>query len=494
MPSPPSDFEWVRQPVKWIPLPYMKKAVKFLLERNAAALLLDPGMRKSSITLAAIKVLIRTGAVRKVLVIAPLRPAQLTWPDEVAKWLDFCDLRMEVLHGPRKDDALAREADVYVINPEGLPWLFGVKKSKTPAGKTRVTIDAVRAKALGFDLLVLDELTRWKNPASQRFKTLKQFLPLVGRRWGLTGSPSANGLEGMFGQVYVLDGGRTFGEFVSHFRTRYCEPSHDGFGWTIREGMAEEIHGAIAPMAMRLDADDYLDLPPEITHDLTVELDADAKAVYDAVEDELFAQLDDGLLSPVNAGAASNKCRQVAGGAAYLDVPMGELPPPGPKRWAEIHATKLDALEELVDELNGQPVLVAYEYGHERERIARRFPEARELKGTGPKAAEVVAAWNKGLVPMLLVQWQNALGLNLQEANCAHLAAFTLTWDRELYEQMVFRLRRTGTTAKRIFVHRFIARGTVDHVVVAAQARKDEGQKSLFAALREHGLRRRRRK
>ena len=245
----------------WKPHNYQKKAVKFLVENGAAALFLDPGLGKTSITLAAISFLIKRGIISKVLLIAPLRVCHSVWPREIEKWKDFSHLRIEILHGPKKDEALKRDADIYIINPEGLDWLLQVQKTKSTNGKTKVGVDLRRWKALGFDTLVVDELTKFKNTSTNRFKSLKLVLHTFARRWGLTGSPASNGLMDLFGQCFVLDLGRTFGPYITKFRMQYFDQGYDGFSWTLKEGAEKEIYKRVAPLALRMAAEDYIEMP-----------------------------------------------------------------------------------------------------------------------------------------------------------------------------------------------------------------------------------------
>ena len=225
---------FAQSPVPWKPHAYQKKGIKFLLENACAALFLDPGLGKTSITLGAIKILLAKGLMRKVLIIAPLRVCHSVWPKEIEKWQDFSKLRIEVLHGKDKDAALKRDADIYLINPEGLDWLLKTEKTKTVSAKTgkertKVTVNVREFKKLGFDTLVIDELTKFKHTNSSRFKALMQVHKTFGRRWGLTGSPASNGLLDLFGQAYILDEGRALGPYISHYRMKYFDQGYDGF-------------------------------------------------------------------------------------------------------------------------------------------------------------------------------------------------------------------------------------------------------------------------
>lgn len=474
----------------WQPHAYQKKAVKHLLEHAAAALFLDPGLGKTSITLAAIKLLKQKKVLDKVLLIAPLRVCYSVWPKEVEKWQDFHGLRVQVLHGSKKDEALKADADVYVINPEGLEWLLQVKKTKTPSGKTKVDVDLRRWKALGFDTLVVDELSKFKHVATNRFKALKLVLGTFSRRWGLTGSPASNGLLDLFGQCFVLDQGRTLGPYISHYRMKYFVPSHDGFNWTIRDGAEDEIYERLAPLALRMAADDYLDMPTLIENNIRVDLPSDVMQVYDRLENDLIAKLDNKLVVASNAAAASMKCRQVANGGIYLDPEVEALVklPKSKREWANLHTEKVDALAELIEELQGSPLLVAYDFEHDLDRLRDRLGKDIPYIGggvTAKRSAELEKAWNAGQLPVLFGHPQAmAHGLNLQEMG-HHVCWHSLTWDYELYDQFIRRVLRQGNKSKKVFVHHIIARGTVDEVVLAAVKSKRRGQNALFDALKK---------
>lgn len=474
----------------WQPHAYQKKAVKFLLEHAASALFLDPGLGKTSITLAAIKLLKQKKFLDKVLLIAPLRVCYSVWPKEVEKWQDFHGLKVQVLHGSKKDEALKADADVYVINPEGLEWLLQVKKTKTATGKTKVDVDLRRWKALGFDTLVVDELSKFKHTNTNRFKALKLVLGTFRRRWGLTGSPASNGLLDLFGQCFVLDQGRTLGPYISHYRMKYFVPSHDGFSWNIREGAEDEIYERLAPLALRMAADDYLDMPTLIENNIRIDLPNDVMQVYDRLENDLIAKLGDGVVVASNAAAASMKCRQVANGGIYLDPEVEALVklPKSKREWANLHFEKVDALAELIEELQGSPLLVAYDFEHDLDRLRERLGQDVPYIGGGVNAkrsAELEKAWNAGQLPVLLGHPQAmAHGLNLQEMG-HHVCWHSLTWDYELYDQFIRRVLRQGNKSKKVFVHHIIARGTVDEVVLAAVKSKRRGQNALFDALKK---------
>lgn len=474
----------------WQPHAYQKKAVKFLLEHAASALFLDPGLGKTSITLAAIKLLKQKKVLDKVLLIAPLRVCYSVWPKEVDKWTDFGGIKVAVLHGPKKDEALKSEADVYVINPEGLDWLLQVKKTKTATGKTKVDVDLRRFKAFGFDTLVVDELSKFKHTNTNRFKALKLVLNTFRRRWGLTGSPASNGLLDLFGQCFVLDQGRTLGPYISHYRMKYFVPSHDGFSWNIREGAEQEIYDRIRPLALRMAADDYLDMPTLIENNIRVDLPDNVMRIYDQLEEDLIAKLDSKVIVASTAAAASMKCRQVANGGIYLDQDVQALVklPKSKREWVNLHTEKVDALADLIEELQGSPLLVAYDFEHDLDRLREKLGVDVPYIGGGVSAkrsAELEAQWNAGKLPVLLGHPQAmAHGLNLQEMG-NHVCWHSLTWDYELYDQFIRRVLRQGNKSKKVFCHHIMAKGTIDEAVLAAVKSKRKGQNALFDALKK---------
>lgn len=476
----------------WKPHKYQKKALKFLLEHACGALFLDPGLGKTSITFAAIKFLKAKKVLNKVLVIAPLRPCYEVWPEELKKWTDFKNLKIEVLHGPGKDAALKRKADIYVINPEGLEWLLQATKTKSPnTGKTKVEVNLKHFKALGLDTLVVDELSKFKHPSTNRFKMLKKVLPTFSRRWGLTGSPATNGLMDLFGQCYVMDLGNALGAFITHYRNSYFNPTgYMGKEWVLREGAEKEIYERLEPLALRMSADDYLDMPKLITDNIFVELPKKAYRIYDELEKDLITQIEDKTVVAANAGVASAKCRQVANGGLYLDPevePLIKLSK-GPKKWVDLHTEKVDAIEELMGELQGAPLLVAYEFKHDLARLLKRFGKKTPYVGGGvtPKRCkELFREWNAGGLELLLGHPQAmSHGLNLQDGG-HHIAFHSMFWDYDLYYQFIRRLLRQGSKAKRIFVYHILARGTVDEVILMDKQSKHRTQQDLYKGLQK---------
>lgn len=446
------------------------------------------GLGKTSAALGAIKYLKTRGIINKVLIIAPLRVCYRVWPAERDKWVDFHGLRVEVLHGRHKDVALERDADVYVINPEGLDWLLQTDKRGGTSKRKAVAVDARRFARLGFDTLIIDELSKFKASNTYRFKAMKQVLPTFRRRWGLTGSPAPNGLLDLFGQCYMLDEGNALGRYITHYRAQFFyNPPGSPYEWRLMPGAEERIYERLAPLALRMAAEDYLELPELTQNIIHVDLPDDVMAAYGALEAALFTELNGNVVTAANTAVASGKCRQLASGGLYLD-PADELAPvfKRTKDWAHAHNAKTDALEELVAELQGEPLLVAYDFKHDLERLRARFGRDVPVlgKGSAKQDAVIEAAWNAGKLPLLLGHPQSiGHGLNLQGA-CKHVCWHTLTWDYELYDQFIRRVYRQGNKAGRVIVHHIIARDTIDEAVLAALRGKAKGQRALFDALK----------
>ncbi len=447
-------------------------------------------MGKTAITLAAIKILKKKKLVDKVLLVAPLRVCHSVWPSEIEKWRDFNKLKICILHGKYKDDLLKSDADIFVINPEGLGWLLDVQKSKTPRNKTRVAVDLRRWKKFGFDTLVVDELSKFKHTNTNRFKALKLVLGTFDRRWGLTGSPAPNGLMDLFGQCFVLDQGRSLGQYISHYRMKYFVQGFDGFSWTIREGAEEEIYERLNPLALRMSAEDYIDMPTLIQNNIKIDLPEDVMEIYNHLEKDLIAKIDDNIVTAATAASASIKCRQVANGGIYLDMEVQALVklPKSNRKWVNLHHEKTDALVELIEELQGSPLLVAYDFLHDLDRLREKLGKDIPYIGGGvsvKRSTELEKQWNAGKLPVLLGHPQSiGHGLNLQESGY-HICWYSMTWDFELYDQFIRRVRRQGNKSKKVFVHHLLASGTIDEIILGVLKSKNKTQNALFNALKK---------
>lgn len=440
-------------------------------------------MGKTAVVLKALDALIKGKVAKRTLVIAPLRVCQLVWPTEPNEWEDLKHLRVGLLHGKNKEQILAdrKNYDILVINPEGLEWLLCGPNSRGVVNKKRF-------KSFDFDTLVIDELTKFKTTSSQRFKLLKQVLPTFQRRWGLTGTPAPNGLMDLFGQMYMLDMGNALGQYVTHYRTRYFYNT-DGMGWkwALNAGAAELIYEKIKPLAMRAAAEDHLELPQVQPLKIMVELPPKVRELYAKVEYDLLAKLEDRTVTAANAAAASTKCRQICNGAVYIDDDIAAKVEGKKRDVLFLHDEKLNALESLIDELQGEPMLVAYEFNHDLARLRKRFPDAPYIGSgvTEKKAKEIEAAWNAGALPLLFGHPSSmGHGLNFQKGHAQHVCWFSMLWDLELYDQFIKRVLRQGNKALRVYVHHIMARGTIDEVIFQVQRHKAKTQTALLEALK----------
>ena len=411
--------------------------------------------------------------------IAPLKACYRVWPAEIEKWKDFNHLRYEILHGPKKNEALAREADVYIINPEGLEWLiYGQRNGNT--------LDARRWSKFRFDTLCIDELTKFKHPRGVRFKALKRVLGFFARRWGLTGSPAANGLIDLFGQCLVIDLGNALGQYITHYRLKYfMNPDGMGWSWKPLAGAQELIYDRLKPLALRMDADDYLELPEINDVPIFLDLPSDARKIYDALEDDLFEEIEDRIVTAANAATAGGKLWQVCNGGLYVDNDVASILGGKKRSILKVHDVKTDWLEDLLDELQGQPVLIGYQYEHDLERLLERWPDMPHFTGKQKHDQELEDKWNRNELPMLAGQQDSiAHALNLQEGHAQHLACDSLTWNLETWDQLLRRIRRSGNRAKRVFRHIPIIKDSTDEDRWYSLRNKHKGQKALFDALK----------
>jgi len=445
---------------------YQEEAVGFLLPRLHAALFLNPGMGKSLIILELLNRL-RFRGVKRVLIIAPIRVCKFVWPAEIQKW--EYPFTSTVLHGPKKtvDRGSKRHGITHIdlINPEGLKWFFDQELPE-------------------YDALVVDESSLLKSPSSKWFKLLKRELNRFNRRYIMTGTPTPRSLQDLWSQIFILDKGERLGKYITHFRNAYFYQVMRGnyFDWKPIQGMEDVVYKRIAPIALRLDAEKLIDLPDLLYNDIQIELPPKAKKAYIGIQKSLFAELDGAEIYADTAASAYGLCCQMVGGAMYHEGGVQVL-----------HDEKIKALKSLVEELNGKPVLIAYRFKHELERLQKALPDNRAIHGgsSGKEDAQTLSSWNAGEVPVLLAQVQSiAFGLNMQGGGCADVVWFSLTDDFQLYQQLNRRIYRSGNKAKKVRVHRLVAKDTVDEMISKRLSSKDERQRSLFEALqawRKHG-------
>jgi len=445
----------------WNPHNYQMKAVEFLVKNGSGQLWLDPGLGKTSITLQTLKILRSAKAINKVLILAPLRPTYAVWPEEIKKWENFHDLTISVLHGSHKDSRFSDTSFIHVMNFEGLQWL--AKKSTFP-----------------YDTLIVDEISYLKNTRTERFKALSPMLDKFKRRIGLTGSPAPNSLMDIFGPQLVIDRGATFGKYITHFRTTYFYPTgYGGYSWALKTGADDTIYEKLSNKVLRMKAEDYLDMPELITNKVMIELPAKAKKMYKELEDKLLLDIDENKVTASTAAVAVGKCQQIANGAIYLDGEDKDVLP--------VHDEKLDAVEELVEGLNGKPCLIGYHFKHDLERLKKRFPLAPFIGSgvTGKDMQAIIDEWNQGLHPVLLAHPQSAgHGLNLQGSGHA-VIWFSNTWSLEIYEQFIRRLWRQGQR-NNIIVHQIVAKDTIDEAIVLALRGKNKTQQALMDAIKAY--------
>ena len=442
--------------MKYNPHEYQKYATNFIIDHPVAAILLDMGLGKSVITLTAINDLIYNRfEVNRVLVIAPLRVANNTWPDEIKKWDHLSHLTYSVVTGNKQQRlaALRQDVNLYIINRENLKWL--VEDYGVP---------------FFYDMIVIDELSSFKSYRSQRFKCLKKLRPHVKRIVGLTGTPSSNGLMDLWAEFRVLDMGQRLGRYITHYRTTYFDPDkrnqHMVFTYKPKPGAEQQIYQQISDITISMKSKDYLKLPPLTMNTVKVHLSNQEAAVYDTMRDQLVVDTAGKQIDALNAASLSNKLSQMANGTVYDDNRNQVL----------IHDRKLDALEDLIEAANGKPVLVAYWFKHDLERIKQRF-EVREIKTT-----KDISDWNQGTIPVGVIHPASAgHGLNLQ-AGGSTLIWYGLTWSLELYQQTNARLWRQGQTDP-VVIHHIITENTIDEDILAALKRKDKTQTALINAV-----------
>ncbi|MEG1239950.1 MAG: DEAD/DEAH box helicase [Oscillospiraceae bacterium] len=446
--------------MKYIPHPYQDFCREYMLARHAAGLLLDMGLGKTVVALTVADELLNDRfEAHKGLVIAPLRVAEDTWTKESAKWDHLRHLRVSRVLGTERQriQVLEQEADLYCINRENVVWLVKYYGLKWP-----------------FDLVIVDELSSFKSASAQRFKALRKVRPLIKWLYGLTGTPTPNGLIDLWPQMYLLDRGERLGKTMTAYRDRYFTPGRRSgyvvYDWVPKPEAETEIYNAIGDICVAMKAADYLKLPERVDVVRAVTLDEEARRLYDEMEKETMLTLANAeVIDAGTAAVVTGKLMQIANGAVY-----GE-----DKKIHELHSAKLDALEDVIEAANGRPVLVFYAYKHDLERIRQRLPQAVKLEGE-----KEITAWNKGEIPVLLAHPAGAgHGLNLQ-AGGNHIVWFGLTWSLELYQQANARIYRQGVKGERVTVTHLIAEGTVDEDVMKVLEGKAARQDALLEAVK----------
>jgi len=449
----------------YIPHAYQQHASEHIINNPYCGLFLDMGLGKTVSTLTAVDQLMNVFCeVNKVLVIAPKRVAEDTWSTEINKWDHLRHLKISIVLGSVRErkEALTKKADIYVINRENVPWLVAQYQSAFP-----------------FDMIVIDELSSFKSPKAIRFKSLRMVRPRISRLVGLTGTPAPNGLIDLWPQLYLIDMGERLGKTVTGYRERYFNPGRRSgavvFDYRLRQGSEQEISAKISDICISMKRKDYLSLPDRINRIVEIRLPAEIQAKYDDFErDQVMSLLSSDNereeISATSAAALSTKLRQFANGAIYDDE----------KNWHPVHDIKMEALEELVEAANGQPVLIFYAFRHDLERIQQR------LKSYKPRqldSSEDIKAWNDKKIEVLLAHPASAgHGLNLQ-AGGNIIIWFGLNWSLELYQQANARLDRQGQT-KPVIIHHMITVDTIDTKIIRSIEGKAVTQDALMEAVK----------
>ena len=448
--------------MKYSPHDYQTYATNFILTHPVSAVLLDMGLGKSVITLTAIfDLCLDSFLIRKVLVIAPLRVARDTWPAEIRKWDHLRGLTFSVAVGTEleRKAALMQDASVYIINRENVQWL--IEQSNLP---------------FDYDMVVIDELSSFKSYQAKRFRALLQVRPGVRRIVGLTGTPSSNGLMDLWAENRLLDLGKRLGRFITHYRNRYFAPDKRNgtvvYSYKPLPGAEEQIYDAISDITISMKAADHLRMPELVMNEVRVSLSDEEWETYSTLKKELVVSLGGEEIDAVNAASLANKLCQMANGAVYNED----------KKVIPLHDRKLDALEDLIEAANGKPVLVAYWFKHDRDRITERLHKLHIPFARADKT-DSIERWNRGELPVMLVHPASAgHGLNLQSGGCT-LVWYGLTWSLELYQQTNARLWRQGQQHT-VVTHHIIAEGTIDERIMSALRQKDKTQTALMDAVK----------
>ena len=436
---------------------YQNYAKNFILAHKVSALFLDCGLGKTITTLTAINELMYDSfEISKVLIIAPLRVAQSTWKEEIEKWDHLNLLRYSIAVGDEKErlKALKQNSDIYIINRENVDWLV-----------TKSGID------FNFNMLIIDELSSFKSHTSKRFKSLLKIRPYFERVVGLTGTPSSNGLMDLWAEFRVLDLGERLGRYITHYRNEYFLPDKRNgaviFSYKPQLNAEERIYRRLADITISMKSTEYLKMPELILNELEINLDEEDQIKYKKFKKEMVMTIQEKEIDAINAASLSNKLIQLANGSIYDED----------KKFYEVHNKKLDKLEEIIESANGKPVLVAYWFKADKERIEKRF-KVREIK-----TADDIKQWNKGMIDLALIHPASVgHGLNLQSGGST-LVWFSLTWSLELYQQTNARLYRQGQKDT-VVIHHLITKNTIDEDIMKSLKRKDKTQEALMRAVK----------
>lgn len=436
------------------PHDYQTYATEFIKSHSTACLMLEMGLGKTVITLTALwDLILDRFEVRRVLIIAPLRVAEHTWSEELKKWDHLSGLSLSVVVGSDKERraALKQPAFLYTLNRENVVWL-------------------IDNKLFDFDMVIIDELSSFKSYQSKRFKALRRVQASTKRMVGLTGTPG--NLMDLFSEIGILDGGKRLGRFITGFRDQYFLPDkRQGqvvFSYKPKDGAEDAIYDRISDMTISMKALDYLQMPERLDHEVLVEMSSKEKDLYQTFKQELVVSLKDQIIDAINSASLSNKLLQLANGSVYGEK-EAVLP---------FHDKKLDVLEEMVEAMQGKPLLVAYWFKHDLQRLKERFKEARTIT-----SSQAITDWNNGKISIGLIHpASSGHGLNLQ-AGGSTICWFGLTWSLELYQQLNARLWRQGQT-ETVVIHHLITKGTIDEEVMKRLKTKTVTQDHIIEAVR----------
>jgi len=440
------------------PHDYQIECSQWLYEHPRAGLFLPPGMGKTTIVLDTFKTIKYTTDIKKLLVIAPIRVCHIVWPAEIKKWSQFANLRISVVHGPNKLEALQEDADIYVINPDGLAWL----------SKHAHIFDETW-------MIVVDESSNFKNGRSKRFRYLQGMINRFGRRVIMTGSPTPNGLKNIWSQIYLLDGGQRLGRYITHFFNTFFNASgYMGYDHTLRTGADAQIYKLISDIVIHKPRE-LLNMPGLSTNIIKVDMGDTARALYNDMKREMLIEIEGQEIAAVNAAVKIGKLKQISNGALYGMTGNAMY----------IHSAKIDALMELHEELGGRPLLVFYEYLHDLAKLVTAFPHAPYLGGDTPNKDlhNTIANWNLGIVPIMFLHPASAgHGLNLQSGGCLDVCFFSITWDLELHDQAIGRVWRQGAKGG-VTAHYLVGERTIDENILKVLDGKATLQQALLEAL-----------
>lgn len=471
---------WSQSKPTWVPRPHQLRGLQLLMEHNGARLFLKPGAGKTATVLKAFDILRKQGIVDTLLVLAPLRVVTTSWPQQLNYWKDFEHLTYSIIHGgpDGRKAGMARQADVYLMNVEGLltkewkPLDMGASRRQRVFSPNPGALKWLKSKKV---MLAVDESTKFKDSSSLRFKTLKTYLYDTCRRIIMTGTPRPGSLEDLFAQCYITDMGDDLGQFVTHFRSRYMMPKMNGRGYDEQPGAMERVVERIAPTTLQINTDEAVE---RVENEIWIPMPPAVRAQYTELANEFLLTVGDATVMAPNAGVLYGKLRQLAQGAIF-DINS---------QWHNVHELKLDVLENILEELNGEPAFCLYNYSHDYERIERRLKRDIPRIGGGVSAAigaSHARAFSAGAHPLLLGHPQSvALGVDGLQDNCRNIIWFASTPSWEQTYQAELRIARPGNKFDTVYVHRILLECSVERAILAKSRQKSMSEAEFLATLR----------